>query len=529
MPSRHRSASRWNDPAVLVGLLVALIGLTVAPGAIDNIDTRICFHSAQSLIHHGTFALVDPTAIELRGLWTAQGVDGEWYSKFGIGVTLLLLPFTAFGTIGSALLPYETALVEELVASLASPFFLGVGAWAAARIAIDELRVGPTAAIVGVLAWTLGTFQLSYSGSSYLETPLAVAAVLAVREALRARRSAGWRAPALCGVYAGLVVAIKVAMVVYVPFLLLPMVCGDPRRLVRRAVGVAIPLAAWMLALMAVNHTRFGSPLSTGYVGFSTLFETPLAVGLRGYLLDPDLALPLFAPAFVVALLGLRGVHRRAPALLWAALGVFVTGTVVHALHTGYHGGTVYGPRYLISAIPLVTACGVATLWSSTSGTPRRVLAAALALAVASQIPSTLVSPNEYHTIGDRARARDESLLARAPRVHYWLRPRLVIDAILLSKKMRGDTDAYDLRELIADPSRWPPEPTFVVPDRDRGFSIWWLIAARTHTRWALLPGILLALSTLATAIALRQAARSGSPASPVETDAGPSPHARIE
>ena len=51
----------------------------------------------------------------------------------------------------------------------------------------------------------------------------------------------------------------------------------------------------------------------TGYVSFGTLFETPLAKGLGGYAVDPDLALLLFAPAFGLALFGLPALRRRRP------------------------------------------------------------------------------------------------------------------------------------------------------------------------------------------------------------------------
>jgi acetyl-CoA carboxylase carboxyl transferase subunit alpha len=88
---------------------------------IDNIDTRIAFRGAQSLLSRGTFALESPTELERAFLWTGKGIDGAVYSKFGAGLSVTLVPFVALGRIVAGVTPIPAAQLEELFASFATP------------------------------------------------------------------------------------------------------------------------------------------------------------------------------------------------------------------------------------------------------------------------------------------------------------------------------------------------------------------------------------------------------------------------
>lgn len=486
-PARGLRASWTRDPAVVAGLFAALVCLALAPGVIDNIDTRIAFRGAQSLLSRGTFALEHPTQLERAFLWTGQGVDGEIYSKFGAGLSVTLLPFVALARLIAPLLPFPRGQVEELLASFATPVLAGVGVHAMVRLMLDHLRLSAGAAVTGALAWSFCTFQFAYTGSAYLETPVAVCGVLALRHAMDARVRGGRRATVsavLAGAFAAWTVALKVALLVIVPFLLAPLLTRDRRATQGRLAAAALPAGLIALWLLTLNQLRYGNPFSTGYVKFGTLFETPLLTGLGAYAFDPDLSLFLFAPAFTLALFGLRRAFRRAPVLLLAATGVFVVDTVLHALHTGYHGGTCYGPRYLIAAIPVLTASGIACLVQDAAPVRRRLIGAALGLAFVLQLPSVLVSPLEYHTLRGTVRARGGDIDA--------IRPRFTTDWRLLAHKLSGDTLHYDLADFVAEGAAPPADSSYDVPRMDRGLSIWWVLAAGEGRRVALVPGMAL-------------------------------------
>ncbi len=497
--------------AGLVGLFVGLAVLALAPGAIDNIDTRVCFRSAQALLDHGTFALQEVTPSDQDLLWAARGTDGAVHSKFGIGAVLNLIPFALVGRVAAALSGVEQRILEEFAISLSSPVFTGIAAALLFRILREHLGTGSRAALIGVVAWVFGTYQLSYSGSSYLETPLALAIVSALWFGCEARRTDSRATLLLTGVFAAWTVAIKAAAVICVPFVLVLLLTWDRPRLRRRLSYSLAPLGAAALSLMLFNISRFGHPLSTGYGPFELLFQMPLAEGLRTYMFEPDLALLAFAPALLLALLGLPSLVRRAPAFAWAAIGTLVSLVVLHARFSGPAGGTCYGPRYLLPAIAPIVAPGVAVVYSATTGLRRSLATGFLAICVVLQIPSAFVSPLEYHTI--------RRVVAERGRRADAVRPRISTDRRLLPTKFGTAPAEYDLAELIDDPSQIPEDRRYDIPWLDRGPAIWWVRAHRNGWPGALPLGIVVTAGAIAFGVRCVRGTRSEPPTGDVDVD----------
>jgi hypothetical protein len=478
-----------------VGVFVFCITAGLAPGYVDNVDSRVSLHTARALLDRGTFALEQSDEFRVREGWVAHGADGRLYGKFGPGHAVWFLPFVLAGRVAAPLLGLSAPDAEEFAVSLSSALALAVAAGFMFRLLTERLRFDRGAALLGIVAWVFGTFQLSYSGSSYLETPLAAAVVLAAWFAARAGAEGRGSAAVLAGFFAAFAVAIKLVAIVFLPLLLLALPRGSRARS-RMAVLTGIPLLAVAIVLLIVNQVRFGHPLRSGYASFGDLFLTPLLTGLRGYVMSPDLSLAICAPALLLAIPGLWEVFRRSTGFGLAALWVFVSCTVVHAMHTGFHGGTVYGPRYLVPAIALVVGPGVAGLATLARGRVRTAVGIAIAICVIAQVPSVLVAPNEYHTIRGHVNATlgDADLLP----------PRPITDLRLLWLKATADPDRYDLRQLVSgDPAQEPHPIPYDVPRVDRGFAIWWLLAAREGRRAATVPGIALLALGMASGFSL--------------------------
>jgi hypothetical protein len=466
-----RSQFLADHPAILVGVFVLCITAALAPGYVDNVDSRVSLHTARALLDRGTFALEQKDGFRVREGWVAHGVDGRLFGKFGPGHAAWFIPFVLAGRVIGPLLGLHRADAEEFAVSLSSTLALAVAAGFMFRLLTERLLFGRGAALSGIVAWVFGTFQLSYSGSSYLETPLAAAIVLSAWFASRAGERGRGSDAVMAGLFAAFAVAIKLVAMVFLPVLFLAWPRGSRRRF-RVGILAVVPVVVVAVLLALANQIRFGHPLRSGYANFGDLFLTPLLTGLRGYAASPDISLPLYAPGLVLAVLGFREVLRRYPGLGLVAFWVFLSCTVVHGMHTGYHGGTAYGPRYLVPAIVLIVAPGVAGLVATLSGWPRRLLAVAVGACVLAQVPSVLVAPNEYHTI--RGYVREKLGCAES------LPPRPITDLCLLWLKATEDPACYDLRRLIGKDREGTSEPiVYLVPRVERGFAVWWLLAAR--------------------------------------------------
>ena len=120
-------------------------------------------------------------------------------------------------------------------------------------------------------------------------------------------------------------------------------------------------LLVWLVSGLALhgvlNQLRNGSLTDFGY-GFTGRlpFVHPLLSGLVGSAVHPGRGLFLYAPIVLAALLA-------APRLGWPArllcFGVPLELVLVSARWYGWHGGSCWGPRYLVPILPLLVAPAV--------------------------------------------------------------------------------------------------------------------------------------------------------------------------
>ncbi len=106
-----------------------------------------------------------------------------------------------------------------------------------------------------------------------------------------------------------------------------------------------------------------------------------------GSAVHPGRGLFLYAPIVLAALLA-------APRLGWPArllcFGVPLELVLVSARWYGWHGGSCWGPRYLVPILPLLVAPAVLA--------PRRLAAALLILGALVNLPGVLVAPGAFQT-----------------------------------------------------------------------------------------------------------------------------------
>ena len=126
------------------------------------------------------------------------------------------------------------------------------------------------------------------------------------------------------------------------------------------------------------NVARFGSPFTGGYryQGFSH----PFLQGLYGLTFSPGRGIFIYAPLVIVGLAvvpALRGTDRILGVL---AAVLLVLRVLFYARWWVWHGGSVWGPRFLVPVLPALAPAIAASLrrWSRS-----RWLAAATAVTVA--------------------------------------------------------------------------------------------------------------------------------------------------
>jgi hypothetical protein len=154
----------------------------------------------------------------------------------------------------------------------------------------------------------------------------------------------------------------------------------------RLGLVLAAGLGAGLGIALGVNWIYQGSPLHFGYVLSPDLpFRSSLGHGLLGLTLGPGRGLVFFAPLAFAAVLAWRRLSGAARIL---AFGTPCVLALVIARWFVWNGGSCWGPRYLLAALPLLAAPAVLA--------PRVLRRGAVALGIALNVSGVLVAPGSF-------------------------------------------------------------------------------------------------------------------------------------
>jgi 4-amino-4-deoxy-L-arabinose transferase-like glycosyltransferase len=382
---RDRRIAAWIFAAV--ASLVALLGR----GHFLGTDEIGVYQQTRSLWERGDLA-VGPINN------TFAGRDGRWFSQYGVGQSILVLPLYGTGKVAERVLPpaWRAALAGPSIGQEPSRwggdlpmFFVGLfGALAAGALCVVfyTLARAQGAATRGAATAALflgaGTHVLSQA-TTFLQHSLEATLLLSAFGLLwlDAREPCRWRRLG-AGLVLGFALHVRVASAIALPALLGYAAVGwyrrgrrDPARVLREAV----PLLAGFLPLVAAHFV-------VGWVKFGTIpprfnnegFTTPLWVGLSGYLLSPGMAVWIYSPLLLLTPALMAWLWRRSRPEAIAIVAVAGSYLLCFSKYTAWHGlWSAPGPRYLLAVVPLLLL--PLGNWLGECGRAARVGAAALA------------------------------------------------------------------------------------------------------------------------------------------------------
>jgi len=315
---------------VTAGRLALLIGAILLLGASGHV------YSADGLalwqVAHNLLAGRGPVlaaALQDFGHWH----EGRLYSKFGIGQSVLLLPFAVAGRLAGA---------EEVAVALFNTLVVTLIAFWFGRV-LDGLGVAGQVRRKLTLLLVFTTPLWAYAKHDFPEPLCALLLLGALDQALRGRHL---RAGLVLG--AAVLVRHDLALIAAVWLAAYP-VAGRVER-ARYLTGL---LPAALLA-MAFNYARYGAPLMTGFGDSDEQFSTPLGMGLGGLLFSPGKSLFIYAPVLVLFPAAWLQLRRARPTLAWSLFWTCVAYTLLHAKWYAWMGGWCWGPRRLVPLLPLL-------------------------------------------------------------------------------------------------------------------------------------------------------------------------------
>lgn len=370
---------------VLLFMLMAAVYLLTARGYAEVSDSVFSLRTAQSIVEKGTFAIEAGAA---EDMWVFRSrSDGKTYSKYGIGLPLLWVPFAAAAKGVSALSGIKMMSALDFLASFYGVFFgpaVCVLAFALARRFGSSVRP----AVISAIALGLCTVCWRYSVSDLSEIAQAFFLTASVYYLVKDFPEHITAASALFFA----LVLIKVFNAVYLPlfsgYIFFRAYPGAMPALKRTARFLVFPAAA-LIIIAALNYTRFGNPLESGYGKEAALFSPSGAFYhiVRMLILPPDGTFFL-SPVLLLGAIGYAGLFGRfrAEAILFAAI---ILSDII--LYSMWHS---YSARFIVPVVPLIFV--PAHKFFSGSFRARWAAAILCGVSFAAQLMAVMRSRGEY-------------------------------------------------------------------------------------------------------------------------------------
>lgn len=518
-------------------LLVLAIYTATFGGLPGNVDGEVTFQTTSALWREGSLALggtpeaeglIEYAREHPEGAFSVRegkgAGAGRYYGWFGIGQSLVALPFYALGR-GVALLAPSVAerhlehqrygvrrseYFEHLLVGWRNPV-LGALTAMLVTLFLLHLAIDRRIAFLAGLGYGLCTFAWPQARDSLGDLQGAFFLTLALHAGLRLWQGGGARHAALLGLGAALAPLTRVALapaVLALDLALLPWWIGSRKRAREVPTGGASHRSLLLLAVLPqlvaavlwswTNWLRFDDLLDSGYapaIAGGLFGGNPLRA-LLGLLVSPGKGLLWMAPGLLLLHAGLgraRGLSPRRGFVVVLVVVAAVLGPVLFL--RGWGGAWTYGPRYCLPALPalwVLAATGFPR--SSLDPRPRPAALLLLLLGLVTQLPGVLVDTMTYHELAVRAApetfevpegvegADREAELFEAIHFHWgfaepWAHWRI------LRHRVAGLGESFDSSEIF----RGSPEGLVLTPaqERERGYGhlAWQDLADRLDAR----------------------------------------------
>ena len=343
-------------------LTLNFLFLMFSSGRVRTRDEYNADLQAESLATRGSTAIPQAMNFYFYGKLDRKG---QPQPPYGPAHAAFLVPWYYAGRLLVRIVPgipnraRDTFVDAVEVSSSATFAALGAGL---IFLILTRLGLSTPVSLAAATMIALATPLLAYSAVLYSEA-LTSALLLGAVAALfhgGTDTAPSWREPVLAGILLGAMIWVRPAHLIATPVFIAGLLARGGAKSWRAARILAVIVAIFGLAYLWRNFHLFGNLFDFGYPGVAeggknlNSFETPLLIGLRGFLLSPGKSVFLFAPPLLLALAGGRKLAHLDKGLAVVAGALPLVYLSFYATYTQWEGGYCVGPRYLVPAISVM-------------------------------------------------------------------------------------------------------------------------------------------------------------------------------
>jgi hypothetical protein len=332
--------------------------------------------------------------------WVPAG-PGRWAAPYGIGQSLVFIPFDAAGALLEHLSPPSwRERVGWLPIGLGLLPLLGVGCWLTIRRVLQVHGFNEQWALVGSLALLFGTIAFHYVGQAQEEMLVAFFLTLSLLFALRLRSAPTARNALLSSLFAGACLVTRPVSVF--SLLIIPVLfwsaAKDGAARARLFLPAAAVMFASLLAMLGYNYARFGSLFAIGYDRLGHVskiaFDARSPKVLATLAFGPGIGLFVLSPLLLLSFWGLAPLWRRDRAYFVGLVASVLSCYLFFSCwHDSYSGGVAWGGRYQCHLLPLYAVpltLGIQSLIKTVTG--RRLVVVVATLSLVIQLLSVVIT-----------------------------------------------------------------------------------------------------------------------------------------
>ena len=360
-------------------------------GSIQSADGKIMFLLTQ--------AMVENHSVSFSEMVTLNDTAGPQYSKYGLGMSILAMPFYLFGKLLSFLLGIEVSLSTQFAVSMINAIFTALSCLMVFRIATERFEFTLRTGLFLALGFGLSTIAWYYS-EDFMSEPAATFFLLSAvywvtgKNPVTRKWDLVW-----AGTFLALAVFCRLAVLVVIPGFILYqwMVWAESaeknfKELAMDLIRPAIPVMAVLVLIMIYNYFRFADPLETGYEKISGRF----LIGFFGILFSPGKSLFLFNPLTLFGCLACMLFLREQRKTAWLFGWLIVSNLLLFSSWHSWQGGMGWGPRLMLVVLPyLILPIGF--LLREHKQAVKIPVLLALVAGILIQLPSVTVNATRYY------------------------------------------------------------------------------------------------------------------------------------
>ena len=331
---------------------IGVIYFITAKGHIEIIDTEYSIRTAVAFLDNNSLLIEPPD----KSIYNISNDNNSFkiYSKYGIGVWILFIPFVIAGKVLSFIFSIEESLTIGFTLSFVSTIFGVLGLWFFKKI---QLQIGVSEVKSNVITIALGltSFYWKYSTTDFTAI-IQACSILAILYHLNSKSKSKFYYVSL---WFSFLISIKVIYVIFIPIFIIYVYFKVRKKSKKHIAIILLKYSSLVIPTLTLilfyNYSRYGHIFETGYGNEVSMFSVKYFLrDFIPYIFSLERGILIYNPLMVFSLFGLFSISKNNKVFFMLVLSIISSFYLLMCFWEDYYGDYSWGNRFLVPILPLI-------------------------------------------------------------------------------------------------------------------------------------------------------------------------------